>query len=310
MPEKDDKPPLQAVDKFGKSRPTMRSLWEQVETIRLILDNKTFTQMSEPAREALSSHQNELKERLAQIESALHRGIVYKPYVQELVNKLTYQIYELNQDILLFLATQALISQQLKGMAFTSPIEVAFARSLAEAAEPSEEESGIRTPISIYLKDGSANKAVESATENLLAVLGATRTEAEDPLSGSWFRRFTAWFHTSPEAQHLAIEVQRAIELRAIHEAQAKVDGALADAVGKLLDALKDEPNGVIQVGSILVIKSEGVPMVRQLSQGELAYLERNPRLMTQPDQLMKVLRDGVPTAAHTSSVSQPMLET
>lgn len=75
--------------------------------------------------------------------------------------------------------------------------------------------------------------------------------------------------------------------------------------MARLLDALKDSPNALIQIGSVLLIKVDGVPLVRNLTQVELAFMERNPRLHADPAQCLKALQQAA-DAAQTASASGP----
>jgi hypothetical protein len=64
-----------------------------------------------------------------------------------------------------------------------------------------------------------------------------------------------------------------------------------------LLTALADTPNAAIQIGSVLLVKIDGVPRVRNLTQAELAYLQRNPDLFRDPAAVLPILQGAVETA-------------
>ena len=80
-----------------------------------------------------------------------------------------------------------------------------------------------------------------------------------------------------------------------LHKPQAEIDGQVGCAVAQLITALTSERNAIIQAGSILLIKVNGNITVRNLTQVEMAYLERNPTLLTAPaamlDQLQQLNR-------------------
>jgi hypothetical protein len=65
-----------------------------------------------------------------------------------------------------------------------------------------------------------------------------------------------------------------------------------------LLMALENTHNALIQIGSVLLIKVDGIPVVRNLSQRELAYMEQNPALFRDPaatlQELQKINLDEV----------------
>jgi hypothetical protein len=88
---------------------------------------------------------------------------------------------------------------------------------------------------------------------------------------------------TSPEMKASLAKLERALELQSIHRIQAEVDAMQSTAVSQLLKALEGTPNAIVQIGSILLIKVGGVTSVRNLTQLELAHLERNPDLFRDP---------------------------
>jgi hypothetical protein len=55
--------------------------------------------------------------------------------------------------------------------------------------------------------------------------------------------------------------------------------------------ALENTHNALIQIGSVLLIKVDGVPVVRNLSQRELAYMEQNPALFRDPAATLQELQ-------------------
>lgn len=164
----------------------------------------------------------------------------------------------------------------------------------AQWAEPHAPEvaSDEETELRIFLANGSRHAAVQSALDGVLADHGIVDPRWEDPVKGSWDRRGKAKA-TVEELQRIAIELRRAAELQALDIPQSRVDAAEGDAVAKLLTALSGEPNAVIQIGSILLVKSDGVPAVRNLTQFELAVLQRNPELLTQPSIILLALQDA-----------------
>lgn len=188
---------------------------------------------------------------------------------------------------------------------FPSMMELEFAASLHETALNQESGANGRQPIAIYVEDESVSGAVEQALKDLLRAYGARISWRGRPISGSWFRRFQAWFNSSTDAQDIAVEIRRAIELKAVHEAQAKVDSAQAEAAAKLLQALEGTPKAVMHIGSILVVKTEEMSIVRTLTQRELAFLERNSHLMKDATGLIKALREADSTSrTHSTSAT------
>ena len=87
---------------------------------------------------------------------------------------------------------------------------------------------------------------------------------------------------------------------------QAEIDAKQADAVSKLITALKDYPYGAMQVGSILLIKTNGNrPSIqaKTLTQKELIHLENNQDLLASPATLLQRLSE-ISRGAPSTSIS------
>lgn len=139
-------------------------------------------------------------------------------------------------------------------------------------------------PIAVYLADGSQHARVEAALELVLAALNIEVSEIGDPEVGSWLRRMFG--HIEPAAPTLEEVVEkavRAVELNRLLLPQAGIDAAQGDALAKLITALASEENAVIQIGSMLLVKTGGILAARNLTQLELAHLEKNPALIRDP---------------------------
>lgn len=151
--------------------------------------------------------------------------------------------------------------------------------------------------VRIYLGNGAHPKPVEDAVFNLLDVYGFTVDRLGDPVLGSWFREFWSKAkETSPPVEQQLAKIERAIELRGLDQPQSQVDLNQAEAVTRLLSALDPEHNALLQVGSIFLIKVHDTIVVRNLSQVELAYFQRNPALFQKPEIALKVLQEGLAT--------------
>lgn len=102
-------------------------------------------------------------------------------------------------------------------------------------------------------------------------------------------------------------ELARAVRLKLVYQQQAQVDAAQADAVAKLLGALGDKrENALIQIGSVLLIIVDGVPIARNLTQRELAYYENNPYLFHDPANTLINLQRAI---AADSDETRPQLD-
>lgn len=141
-------------------------------------------------------------------------------------------------------------------------------------------------PVTIYLADEADPTPVEAAARQVLDAFGFDVVGWLPPIRGSWYKAFTARTKdsvNSPEFKTRLKKVERALELQTMHRAQAEIDAAQGDAVAKLITSLAGSPNAIIQIGSVLLIKVDGVPVVRNLTRLELAHLEQNPALFRDP---------------------------
>lgn len=160
-------------------------------------------------------------------------------------------------------------------------------------------------PIRAYLKPGSGI-SIETVSMSINRIIKEISFElAEDYPSqeGSWWKRWTSRSKdalTHPEVQERLEKIERAIELKSIHIPQAKVDRDLASAVAELVKSLEKESEAALQVGSILILKTlkndgNSKTMVRTLSPGQLAILEKNPDHLKEPSNILRLLKGESP---------------
>jgi len=159
-----------------------------------------------------------------------------------------------------------------------------------------ETEQGAGVQIRIYLAIGDDPGPIDLAILDLLDAYGF-RVEFRDvPVMGSWFREF--WVHvkrSSPPIDEQLIKLARAVELQGLDRPQSEVDLNQAEAVARLLGALDSESDALIQIGSVFLVKFNNVVIVRNLSQTELAYFNRNPALFKDPEKALQCLQQGWP---------------
>jgi hypothetical protein len=81
---------------------------------------------------------------------------------------------------------------------------------------------------------------------------------------------------------------ERALELQILQKNQSEIDRNQAQAAAALLGSIPDNSEGVLRIGSVLVVKrlsASGLSQIfaRTLTQGELITLEKNPALASDP---------------------------
>jgi len=86
--------------------------------------------------------------------------------------------------------------------------------------------------------------------------------------------------------------MERSVEVAILSAPQAAVDDLEAQATARLLGALAEYESGVLQAGSILVIKTTGGVVSRNLSPSELLALERDPSVLQHPETVLRVLSE------------------
>jgi hypothetical protein len=156
-------------------------------------------------------------------------------------------------------------------------------------------ERAVQRPVAvtIYLSDEEDHQDVQQAVSDLLDAFGFELVESLPPIRGSWLRAFIAWTRRAVTSRELASrlqKVERAVELRALGKQQAEIDALQGTTVAQLLASLERTSEALIQIGSVLIIKAGGVPVVRNLTQVELIHLERNPTLLKSPDTILEAL--------------------
>ncbi|WP_410634418.1 hypothetical protein [Amycolatopsis sp. cmx-4-83] len=155
-------------------------------------------------------------------------------------------------------------------------------------------------PVRIWLEGESGSVEVQDAVKNLLNSQGFTVVRAYPAQQGSWRRSFVFRLRrasSSEEMRRRLEKVERGIELQLLTKNQAHVDQAQGDAVAKLLVALEASPTAMVQIGSVLIVKIDGVPLVRNLTQTEIAMLDRDPSLLDNPRSVLRALGDAAMAA-------------
>ena len=148
--------------------------------------------------------------------------------------------------------------------------------------------------IRVYLADGGNHAAVESALDDFIGALHIEVLSKEDPELGSWFRRMKGKVTSETPSIETVVEMAvRVAQMKTMLWPQAGIDAAQGDTLAKLISSLGSESNAVVQIGSILIVKINGNLMCRNLTQAELAYLERSPILIKNPDSILRQLQDA-----------------
>jgi hypothetical protein len=170
--------------------------------------------------------------------------------------------------------------------------------ALMELDRPAERRHvpAVFLPVEIYLGDSTGHERVEAAVEALARSAGLTIPERDDPVFGSWFRRMRAklaYAARSPAAQNVLDDMALRAELELLGRAEADVTALLMANLAPLITSLHDTRDAVVRLGAVLVVKSDWVLYVNQLTARQQLVLNHNPHLLRAPDKIMQAL--GLP---------------
>lgn len=173
-------------------------------------------------------------------------------------------------------------------------------------------------PVMVFLDTHRPSDVIEvsSAIRSFLSSLDLDLFFEGSGEWGSWFGRSFARSKkalTSQGVKETLTRAERALEIQTLHIPQAQIDAIQADGAAKLIAALGTTQTALVQIGSVLLIKVDGTPIVRNLTQIELSYLEHNKHLYKSPKDALEELghlsgdtiRFALPSAGHTEVSGQ-----
>lgn len=156
---------------------------------------------------------------------------------------------------------------------------------------PDIRRDGMRAvPVLVYLPKEDDAEAVMAALHELIEAHGL-ESDPYRPIISSFFQRLKVWTR-SETGRELAASLQRAAELRALDEVQAKVDDLQAGAAAKLITSLENTEAAVIMVGSMLLVKHGGIVSARNLTPVEMTALKDCPTMFQQPGRIVQFLEE------------------
>lgn len=153
--------------------------------------------------------------------------------------------------------------------------------------------------VTAYLDtdDEAASERVFHAVDSFVGELGYSKPKVVALERGSFFRKAFAAIRrglTSRQLRDRLAEGERVLQLVIVEDRQAEVDLKKAQAASELINSLQDVPNACIQMGSLLLVKSEtpnGPALIaRTLSKAEMRALEKYPELQKNPEKIMEAL--------------------
>ncbi len=148
-------------------------------------------------------------------------------------------------------------------------------------------------PITIYLSDESAHEEIQTAVEDLLAVVGGHIDHRDDPVLGSWFRRMRARIGQavhSPLARETAALTAHAVESRLVHAQDAAVTATMLQNLGPVIAALQSTKEAVIRAGALLIVKTDSTLVIHQLTPAQQLRLDHQPQLAQSAHDILSAL--------------------
>ena len=169
----------------------------------------------------------------------------------------------------------------------------------AEIRKESEGVKKLRVSGYLYLDTDDFDLA-QNVFQAYLHFAGYVGFEVEDKgefAKGSWIRKGIELFSQakgSDEVQEIYEKGRKAIELASIEKMQSEVNKNNAEAAAAFLNSVKDVPQAATRIGSLIILKIriDGEPQVitTVLTTEQLIVIERQPSLMTRPDDLLSII--------------------
>lgn len=147
-------------------------------------------------------------------------------------------------------------------------------------------------PVSIYLADAGLHYPVQAAATRVLAAAGLRIHSADDPVLGSWFRHLRAAVDNtpySPAARGGTLTVPRTRPGQDLAQ-DAMITSALLENADAVITALQPTRDAVVRLGAILIVKTDGRPVVTQLTPAQQARLDHAPHLAAAPGKITAAL--------------------
>jgi DNA-binding response OmpR family regulator len=163
--------------------------------------------------------------------------------------------------------------------------------------------------VTIYLGDEAAHEQVQAAVEELVRTAGWEITDRDEPVLGSWFRRFGARTRaaaSSDLARDAAATAAHALESRLVLAQDATVTATMMQNLGPVLGALQPTRDAVIRVGALLIVKVDWIVAVHQLTAAQQLMLDHQPQLLTSPHDILATLHLPAADTAAASPSHEP----
>jgi AcrR family transcriptional regulator len=154
--------------------------------------------------------------------------------------------------------------------------------------------------VTVYVdtEDQLAAERAFQAVDRLADALGLSEVTVTELIRGSFFRRARARIGEALDSRDFRerlAQIERGFELAQLDLRQSEVDQRTAAALKDVLESVEPIPRACIRIGSLLIAKypdGAGAPvlLVRQLSQKDIAAIDRYPELQGNPEKILSLL--------------------
>ncbi|WP_219519508.1 hypothetical protein [Nonomuraea ceibae] len=158
-------------------------------------------------------------------------------------------------------------------------------------------------PVAIYMDNDEDYPEVRQALDRALSSFGLEIHQELPRVQGSVWQAFVAAFkrQATPEGVDGAVGVARAgAEARWHGEPQSQITKAQGEAIAAILQSLENSSNALLYFSNVLILKIDGVPLVRELSPEQVDRMRRNPHLFTDPRLALQMLEEVEEAARRT----------
>ena len=149
-------------------------------------------------------------------------------------------------------------------------------------------------PVAIYLSDRAVHDAVERAVTDLAESADLVIAGREPPVTGSWFRRMRAVLRT-PAGEEVLATALHVADAKLARRPDAEVTAMLLQNLSPVITALQPTKDAIVRVGAVLIVKTDWMLVVHQLTARQQLVLDHLPSLETAPHLILHEL--GLPQA-------------
>lgn len=268
------------------------------QCLKLMQRPHLFSSLSDPALKDARGDEKALWLALNSLSYSAEQEGSIDPRVMELLGKIRSALAEWTS--LLAFAKVASSPYDINKLLHADPLVIGVANPHHAPEDPAAQpRTADAVSVAVYVdgKNERGLKDVLKCVDDLVDALGYEGPFDETVEYGSIFRRYKAIIRKgaqSKEVQDRITKIERALELRYLDSQQADSDLKLATAVSNLTASFESVSKVCVRVGSILFIKyvcdRAPVVLVRNLSQIEIAALERYPEIQREPEKVLGAL--------------------